>query len=475
MDLAREAIEYGSIFNVLKDVSALDILETIVAFIEEGKVSAASETPPPSDREEERLVIAYKAACDLLHPNKHFLRDGTHIITKLEKYPAIGTVFIVRGGDVKLPSKPDGPPLVTFLADALIKYHQNLEIRNYYGVAVEKNDSMIYFSDLDASILLRYRNYREVSEFGGPTVYPGTIETAIEFDVLELLKQIPLQKSHYTLMMEHCQSLATKAPKYWPYVQKAYADIFTKNLRLLPFTRKELKTMYELFPSIPGNELMELSELAYRIFRLDPFQRAYVLGYPLSYGLPKQDAIMKALRRLSEVGIEKYVEEVVAYNKTQLYRSFPGPFGLEEKFPNNLTDVVEGNIYEYNLFDLYPIYDDGHYYVFVRHEFPHIIKSKKHLYMQTPLSEGDLSGLVRKQKLAQGAGLHRCRTLSEMLWDLEKGAPNVFQETPSTSKQSEAQPPISPLRGIQPIFRHVPMNQDWHQAAIAILGNIERN
>ena len=415
MELLREAIEHGSVFNVIKEgkVSTSDILETILKF-------------PKLD--DPRLTRAYRAACTLENPDKHYLK-GIHFLSRVSDYPDYGAIFLASNGNIEAPieyGSTQSNKIVSVITRSVMKFHTDGEFRRRIMISCGKDpqqdngvSSCYQLDDIKLAIQFRspmVKTFMVASSFRDNSL--GSI--VVENDAFEYFDA---QRSTIMLsqLITRCIYLKTNTKMYWEKVTPEYKRFVEKRLNgnSRSLTRDGLRELHSIFPTLVDERLLTFSELAFHIYFLDLLQRAYILGYPIHTGLPKETDVMKALNNLSEWGIEKYVASIADYNRGRLKLVLPGTFGGEELEPEKDTNVMEMSIYEYNLFDTIAYNDNGHYYVFTRLEFPSLLKEKKHLYTRTILPANIILDINQRLKFASDMKLPKCETIGELLEKME--------------------------------------------------------
>ena len=437
MNLLREAIEHGSVFNVLKSetVTAKNILEAILEF---------------QTLDDHRLTQAYRAACTLLHPNEHYIND-IHFLAKVQDCSDYGAIFLASEGNIELPVNREAKysdKIVTVITRSVMKFHTDGSFRRRIMIACgrdpQQHDSGItscyQLDDIQLAICFRsplVKTFMVASTFRDENIGKVVVEN-------DAFEYFDAQRSTIMLgqLIARCTYLKGKTSAYWEKVAPDYKRYIEKRLggSSRSLSRTSLRELHGVFPTLVDERLLTFSELAFLIYFMDPLHRAYVLGYPIQYGLPLEIEIMQALNRLSELGIEKYIAELVEYNRERLKLRLPGVFNTTALEPEKDTDVMEMCVYEYNPFDTIAYNDNGHYYIFTRPEFASLLKSKKHLYTQTILPANIVLDIQQRMKFATEMRLPEPRTVTDFLSQIEEKT--LKTEQPS----NEAPRPIRTTR-----------------------------
>lgn len=406
-ELIREAIEYGSIFNLEDTTPVREVLEVIASLLETLQL-------------DERLLQAYFWVCKHGTGEDQYL-DCTHFLARVEKMPEFGAFYLALGLSLELPvntTEPQGPKVINVLAAALVKFHADPSFRrNILAVCGQPPQ--------DTGGLVLAIKYRCIS----PERVPAGLIDHLEWTRMLIAADIPEYLSRRSnslvdsgLVLERCIYLRDKAPHYWEVVSSRYHAFFKKLFggKCRKGKRTLLQQLHSLFPELVDPRVLNLSAVALRLYDMTPIQRAYYLGYPVHLGTPGEDQLLAALSRLSEIGAEAYAAEIATFQREQLKRRVPSPFSLAVEAPRNETDLLEQSVYDYSPFDVISYEEAGFYHVFTRPEFSSLLKSQKNHYTQTSLPSYVLSELAGRLKFTRDAKLPEARPLSELLAGLDR-------------------------------------------------------
>jgi len=96
--------------------------------------------------------------------------------------------------------------------------------------------------------------------------------------------------------------------RYWPYVAKTYHPYLQGHLSLDIAQSLYLKDLFDPDHMLTLDEVKKMSPLSWSIWMYPAWQRAYILGWPLHFGLPTLTGVKELLARLDELGVMAYSE-----------------------------------------------------------------------------------------------------------------------------------------------------------------------
>lgn len=416
-EVIREAIEYGSIFNLSPDTPVDTVLEVISDLL-------------PTLKQDERLWQAYQWVCRHSTGKDQYV-NGIHFLARVETTPEYGAFYFARENDLTLPVDQDNPsssPLINLLTPAVMKFHTDAGFRRYVLLACEhlpQQDGGVIstLQPPDILVLLKYRYHdlRELLLQSSPN--SEELKVLLNTDAIDMLPTGPRSPVDLSAMVTRGLMLREKAPFYWRVVEGAYRQYLERGLadRSRKSSREFLLHLHNLFPSLVDERILNLSLVALRIHGMPAALRAYYLGFPLQWGIPSASQLTEALHRLSEQGVEAYTSALAVWQRDQLKLQLPRAFGeTTSEPPRNETDILAESIYDYSPFDVITHSDNGFYHAFTRAEFDSLLKKKQHYYTQKPLSSFLLKELSARLETASQLKLPPSRPLAELLNELNR-------------------------------------------------------
>lgn len=140
-------------------------------------------------------------------------------------------------------------------------------------------------------------------------------------------------------------------------------EFFRTITNTLNLTYEQVKILikydaYTISESIKG---ININRLVFEISKMNSVKQAYYLGFPIQYGIPGKKFISESLKKLSEIGSDKYVEDIrdkfkglkfteFKHNEEHLYNTY---------FPFDRFEFIDGDIF----------------YKFIRGKKPKILRS----------------------------------------------------------------------------------------------------
>lgn len=445
--LLHETINHGSLASLWETHGSPSPADVLVYIASQKNINDSA------------LFRAYRIVCNKLSPREQYLPDGIHFLARVQQIPEYGAICLCFESQPEIiPELPidknnrDSEKVATVLSRALVKLHVDASFRfQSMLMAGQKPPRYACLQTSDIKLAI---------EFGSPHIKLFLTDTGslLETDLSNALlnndafSYLEYYRDSFSLnqIIGRCSYLKTKAPRYWSHIDKKYGKLLEyriskENNRSM--ARATLQEVHDLFPSLIDERLLSFSDLALKIYSLEPYQRAYYLGFPIHLGLPIESDVMEALGRLSVQGPEKYLSDISLYNQKSLQISLP--FREGPLIPELDCDFMTESIYGYNLFDVVPYVDNGHYYIFTRVEFSSMLKNKRHIYTRNLLPDHFLSEITLREIMAKNLGLPDPVTL-EQLYDrlLKRRVPETIPPVKMPSLRSESIEPSPELLSI---------------------------
>jgi hypothetical protein len=412
MDRVTQAVTTGSPLLALKKkfITVDELLGWLV-------------TAPMSDR----TLVAYRAACQITSPDDHYIEDR-HFLSGV-RAPEYGAIFILSGGDIETPIYKNKPKeqLIQYVAPALARMHTDSTFERKMKLICDKSGVPVRYLQENRSLLFQCHTSNLIREYLAKTnqgldSHAQMIIESDYFDALAVADQL------VEPLMARCQTLISTAPQYWEAVAKPdYRDFFNKLIaakKLAGSTKAQALDLDQIFPGIFGVTLSRLSDLAYKVTCLDFTVQAYVLGFPIQYGLPSQPMIENLLYYLSTVGKDRYAQDLKEYEERMANGYLNGETNGWHQVPwqvRNTQDVLENSVYEYNSFDRIMLITGSNIHQFVRLEFPNLLKSHKNIWTNEDLPKHFETELQARLAMADDLKLPTAGTIQELLTKIDEG------------------------------------------------------
>lgn len=228
----------------------------------------------------------------------------------------------------------------------------------------------------------------------------------------------PLQLYEFSryekLLIQRCLFLKEKCNSYWNNIARnEYKNII--NIDNVDFNY--IREYNLLFEDIFTSNYIE-NVLYYKIKKLPLLKQGYLLGFPIYDYLPTKKDIDEKLLLLKEIGVNKYCKLISEKNKEIINNKleYIKKFNLgntDEK--ENIVDRLYNNIIEYNISDLIFLYISNTMYIYSRSEFTYILKTKKDIYLNTPISKKIEKDIQLRNAFFKLNQLPNCKPLKDLL------------------------------------------------------------
>lgn len=389
--------------------------------------------------------------------DEHFLK----LIADLPHGEAYGALYLACGGDVDAPislGSKSSKTIAKYLIASTSKLYKDKKFQEKIEIIAGTNEKLLEsLTPAQTGLAIRAGNIPPDID---PEVFitfflnVDWVKPVADHKDNELFSEI-IQRGHY--LIKH-------APHYWEQVAKKVYQVLVEtqiaNRRLLlGTTKKDLLEMLEIFPEVK-TELSSLSELAYLIaLKLLPLQ-AYLLGFPIQYGLPGDKMIWSALQKLSAIGKEQYAK--LMREEQEKITFIPSCFG--SAIERNEKDVLEEFVYDYGPFDRLTVITGMNLYHFTRKELHNILENGQNIYTKEELVKPILEEAKRRLKIAKEWGLPEPAPLLALLEKVEKGTLHKKEGPPKSQNQnrsSGSRPPLLPQM-LPSFFQAMMMGGDPH-------------
>lgn len=408
----------------------------------------------------ERTQVAYKAVCVLISPDKQYMDDTYHFLTKKPEYASIAIGYALSDSTFDQNVEGCNNPIIAHICDEITKINTNQNVRNLSGLILAGKGSEAY---IRSKLVTCYRarcfpHLRTVTDHEYNTALICADWTC-KFRYNETL--VPL-------MIERVAKLQQIAPMYYAGVAyKTYHNVavkLNKEKLLSRLSRDDMAVFNIFFPGVIDPKILDYNDLAYKISLLDNDISGYVLGFPIQTAIPTDEQIHQAIQILTDQGVEKYAETIKSYVATT-YTSLPPFMGSDKISYSNETDVIMENIDNYSPFDIVSFQTGIHMYRFTRPEFAQLLKSKKNPWTNEWLPVTVLSSIKARMSAVKELGFPPSRPLKEILERVENET--LFEED-----EPPQQPSIQQHRVSQPVTESTLYQREQFFDVIRQLNNI---
>jgi hypothetical protein len=413
----RQSVDIGSVFLALED--NFFTVESLLQWL----------TTVPMT---ERTQIAYKAVCLKISPNKQYMNDSYHFLTKKPEYTSIAVGFglVTDLPDQNIPNSNN--PIIAHICDAIITINNDAALRRFYILILAGQGSASYIQSKMATCF-RARNFPHLRNVSPQQLNVGLVAA-------DWTNKLRYNENLAQLVLRRVAELQTNAPLYYAGVAyKSYHKVavkLNKEKLLTQLTRDELITFNTFFPDIIDKKVLNYSDLGYKIALLGNDIAGYVLGFPIHIMIPNDDQIHNAIQILTEEGPDKYSERIKAY-VTMTYTPIL-PFQQEGSVSYvNETDItLTEEINNYSPFDIVAYQNGPHMYRFTRVEFSKMVETKKNPWTNEWLPPTILSTIKARVDAAKELGFPSARTVRDMLSRVESGTLYQPDELPKQVPQN---------------------------------------
>jgi hypothetical protein len=423
-ELVHQAVVYGNPFEAI-ELNIFSCTEYVDYLSIRG-----------NDLPKERLYLAF---CALMknYPSVYHYCQGQHILSYLTKDSFLNRIFLILGGSPELPiGKEDNNSLWSLLFDEYSDF-----VSDAWSEEIEKAmllcdkitpklaKRIMVFEDVDfIKTLYEYRCEKVLSKYPKPsTFYYLSVDT-------DWFGRYPIVKKHYAKFIQRIEYLQKNAPLYYDKVHHQFLSLFSE-LTLREFERLDndlLKRTCSCFPDQFSN--LSIKDEFQKISIYPIPIRAYILGLSLYPKIPHVKEVDQALLKLSQLGIEKYVEDFI---ENQTREKYP-----EEKIANS-EDTLFETPENYSDFDCLNIEENGKIYQFTRPEFAKLLSDKKNFWTKQPIPFSDLYSIQVRINMAKVLNLPNPETIRVLIEKASKGTLYEDSLTQSNNNQGQ-QVPIHP-------------------------------
>lgn len=348
--------------------------------------------------------IAYKAMCGRMHPDKHYLSDGNHFLTKKPEYAVIAIGYNLNY-DIPDSKNPQikMEPIIAHICKVLELSGENTENNKFSKLLLTGKGDSSYISD-NLSFCYKARLF--------PLITNGnTNKLLIEADWTE---PVVYNEQLVQLVVDRLEYLKDNAPKYYSKVIEKYRRVVEniKKKKLLTTVNKDyLYKLNLIYPGTVNDDVFLYDDMCYKISLFTNDVAGYVLGFPVYEMLPSDEQIKQALLLLSSLGQDAYIS--MLKEKTKNIKSSTLPTQCNVKI-SNYKDVIMEDIENYLPFDVVT-YQEGEYiYRFTRPEFENILSKNKNPWTNEKLPVSILATIKSRLLTAKSLNLPPCVPVCDM-------------------------------------------------------------
>ena len=236
-------------------------------------------------------------------------------------------------------------------------------------------------------------------------------------------------------ILDRCAYLKENAPLYW---WKIARDYYHKYLEEIDFsehpTHRYEKTYLEIFDMplslLPeGNHFLVSTILNINFEKLNIYNKAYFLGYPIHLHMPSvkvidehYNALLEEIREDGMRAVERHCLEIYERNSIYLENISKNIFMTPRV--NDKNCMLE-EIKDYNTFDVTYYMTDNHIHTFTRDEFFSMITSEKNIYTNEHLPIGIREEMTSRLNISGAYNLIDCLPIYDLWEEISKVNPGT--------------------------------------------------
>jgi hypothetical protein len=383
----------------------------------------------------EKLYLSF---CALMrnYPNVYHYSAGQHLLTFFEKDSFLNRIFVILGGSPELPLGKDD--LNNTLWSLLFDEYSDF-ISDNWSEDIEK--AMLLCDKVTPKLSKKIFVFNEkefiktLYDFRCENVlnkYPNLVSN-LQFSIdTDWFLRYPLVKNNYSKFINRIEYLQKQAPLYYECMKNQFLNLFSE-LSLKEFENIDnnllKKTCFCFSDQFSNIEVKE----EYQKLCIYPINiRAYILGLSIYPKIPSKKVVDQSLIRLSEIGIDAFVDEFIK-NQTRI------------KYTEDQIANTEDTLFEtpenYVDFDCIDIEENGKIYQFTRPEFSKLLSDKKNFWTKQPISFSDLYTIQIRINMAKVMNLPNPETLKVLIEKACKGI--LYQESITVPNNSYSSPTSS--------------------------------
>lgn len=416
--LIKQTIEHGSIFEAVEFniFGYQEFIDYVAKF--------ASEIPI------EKLRQCYCALMVYYPPIYHY-SYGKHLLTYLPKDDFILRSYCILGGSPELPLNKDEPS--NTLWSYVFDFYTEV-LNDTWSEEIEK--TMLLCNKVTSKLSKKELIFKEDPSFiqnlfayrcdkilailpllGIP--YKTTCENFIHTDWFD---QYPSLLKCFRPYIERCNYVRIHAPLYFAKM----CDTFQGQLGQLTLNDFEkldldlLKITCQCFPTQFTS--LDIDEKFTKITIYPLTVRAYILGFPCFPKIPQKEEIDQALEKLSKLGVDEYVRQVLPQQV------------MDQEMIANTEDTLFEDPNLYSPLDRIDILENGKIYRFTRPEFAKLHQDKTNFWTKIKLSYADIYTISLRLKICKELNLPYSDTLPALI---EKACKGILYQNTATSPQGQ--------------------------------------
>lgn len=342
-------------------------------------------------------LLAYQHL--LLHDIDQYI-DGEHFLVKAPM--DYGALYMIKyeDGDTHLARK-DGEEKLDFLYKSVLKLAKDKEFKETVKLLAENIDS-VSPGNIHLAINARNASALKFDQYQIP-IFIGLIasdwfEPVKMGDTTFNIIKIFYRPNLFSSILDICQD-KKKFPRYWGKISPQFRSLiegyFFTGSFIPDFSIPE--KIMDLFPDFFSFPKEKLNKVTWYIYQLPLFSQGYILGYPFHITNPVREELLEKLFYITEVGFDKYADEVREKNK-KYWETFGKEFANEE-------DSLGKDIFSYSPFDVVGISNKDKIWFFTRPEFDDVLGSNKNLITHSDLQLEERIPIVIRNKIAKDYAL----------------------------------------------------------------------
>ena len=407
-------------------------------------------TNPVSDN----TLIAYRHLLLKVPGNQHYY-NGTHFLIKAA--PEYGAIYCMSQSPSMIKPTPESDEVDVgiFVYKGVLLMQQQPILA--HKIKIITDQILVQLRQSDITLAIRARSEKILGSISN-RLDQNVFNASLEVDWLDRLNKHYVHTSNipgsprkicgFHKILMACQQKSTDLPEYWQKMSLRYKELLQGIFnvgKVLP--NKELPNKIKsLFPDFFPAITESFTDKAWFIYQLPTYLQGYILGYPIHEKSPSREELNEALKRLSNLGVDVYVDTYIALHKILLDKLVGTSLGflcVDTINCVNEKDTLEESIYSYSCLDIISVDHDNKRYFFSRPEFPTLIEKGRNHWTNLELSTNEIVLIMVRDALTQVFRLPTAVPMRDLLNNIEKYTPkisegsHVYLEDPGKDTEGE--------------------------------------
>jgi hypothetical protein len=374
--------------------------------------------------------LYYIEICQIIKPKDQYF-NGIHVLGMFVN-PVLVCVYLHFGGNINAPFTALGNTMYDSITikDMYIE-HENLDENNYRIILdnfIQSNNIKFHYECLTRSPKF-YETYLITNT-------STVLSELVDSDWFDMFIKVDL-KNIIDHILDRLIYLRNKFPLY-------YYRVFRPNIislfEIYKFPNKlpidKYYTLNKIIPEIGKKFFASLSNYALTIASYPQNIQCYLLGYNIEYCSFSNSDFFEALTKLSEIGIDKYYENI-KFNTQKFCENIAsaisdrninigdkgdkgdkGDEGDDYIFCNT-TDTKYEDIFSYSPYDIIVLHINNKNFLYTRAEFEYMISNNNNIYTRDKIPEAVKYNIENKLYYSLRNKLPASRPLIDIITDLK--------------------------------------------------------